>query len=113
MQESIALCEQSKNRWGMGTAYRYLGFAYLAEGQLTQAKTNLLKSLEIFGEFSVGWDIARSLAYLGDVAMLEGNFGEARKTYQDALVSALEANATPIALDALLGTRGSDDVTNM
>ena len=103
MHESIALCEQSKNRWGMGTAYRYLGFAYLAEGQLAPAKTNLLKSLEIFGEFSVGWDIARSLAYLGDVAMLAGEYNEARKTYQDALVSALEANATPIALDALLG----------
>jgi tetratricopeptide (TPR) repeat protein len=24
MHESIALCEQTKNRWGMGTAYRYL-----------------------------------------------------------------------------------------
>ena len=103
MHESIALCEQSKNRWGLGTAYRYLGLVYLAEGQLAPAKTNLLKSLKIFGEFSVGWDIARSLAYLGDVAMLAGEYNEARKTYQDALVSALEANATPIALDALLG----------
>ena len=22
MQENVALCEQAKNRWGMGTAYR-------------------------------------------------------------------------------------------
>ncbi|MGW8251477.1 MAG: tetratricopeptide repeat protein, partial [Anaerolineales bacterium] len=103
MQESIALCEQSGNRWGLGTAYRYLGLTYLAEGQLTTAKTHLLKSLEIFGDFSVGWDIARSLAYLGDVAVQEGNHSEARRVYQEALVCALEANATPIALDALLG----------
>ncbi len=103
MYESIALCEQSRNRWGKGTAYRYLGLTYLAEGQFTEAQTHLLKSLEIFGEFAVGWDIARSLTYLGDVAMLADNFGAARKNYLDALRSSLEANAIPIALDALLG----------
>ena len=103
MYESIALCEQSKNHWGRGTAYRYLGLVNLAEGQFNEARVHLLNSLEIFGEFAVGWDIARSLAYLGDAAMLVGNYPEARKHYQDALQSAVEAKAMPIALDALLG----------
>jgi len=102
MQESIALCEGSKNQWGKATAYRYLGLAYLAEGQFTEAQIHLLKSLEIFGEFAVGWDIARSLTYLGDAALLGRDIPEARKYYRDGLQSAIEAKANPIALDALL-----------
>jgi len=103
MYESIALCEQSKNRWGMGTAYRFLGLATLGAGQYTEARAHLLKSLEIFGEFAVGWDIARSLTYLGDASRMAGDSAAARRYYQDALHPSIEANVTPIALDALGG----------
>jgi predicted ATPase/transcriptional regulator with XRE-family HTH domain len=103
MHESIALCVHSKNRWGMGTAYRYLGLTHLAQGQIKEAQTHILKSLEIFGEFTVGWDIARSLAYLGDASMMAGDLTKARKNYLDALRLAIDANSIPIALDALLG----------
>ncbi len=103
MQESITLCEQSKNRWGMGTAYRYLGLATIAEGNFTEAQTYLRKSLEIFGEDFVGWDIARSLTYLGYAAIMAGDLTAARKVCLDALHSAIEAKAIPIALDALVG----------
>lgn len=103
MQESIALCGVSKNWWGMGTAYRHLGLAYLGAGQFEQAQTYLLKSLEIFGQFAVGWDIARTLTYLGDAALLAGHFSEARKYYQDALQPSLDEHLIPMVLDALLG----------
>lgn len=103
MQESIALCELTRNRWGMGTAYRFLGLAYLADGQCEEAQANLLKSLETFGEYYVGWDIVLTLNYLGDVALMTGDLSTAQKTYLDVLRSAVEAQATPIALDALLG----------
>ncbi len=103
MWESIALCEQAKNRWGMGTAYRYLGSAYLAEGQYTEAGAHLHKSLEIFGEYTQGWDIALSLYYLGEAAMLEGNLTGAKNFYLKALRISFAAHSIPIALDALLG----------
>jgi len=103
MYESIALSEQSKNRWGLGTAYRYLGLACLAGGQYAEAQAHFSKSLEIFGGFAVGWDIARSLTYLGDTSMLVGDPATARRYYLDALRPSIEANAVPIALDALLG----------
>lgn len=103
MEESIVLCEQSKNRWGMGTAYRFLGLAYSAEGEYAEAREHLLKSLEIFGEFSIGWDIARSLSYLGDTTYMLEDFTEARNYYLEALRLSIDSQAIPIALDALLG----------
>lgn len=103
MRESIALCEQSKNLWGLGTAYRYFGLACLAGGQFTEAQTHIRKSLEIYGEFVVGYDIARSLAYMGDVAVMLGDLTAAKKDYLEALRISIEEKVIPIALDALLG----------
>ena len=103
MRESIALCEQTKNRWGMGTAYRYLGLATLANGQVNEAQAHFRKSLEIFGEYVVGWDIAISLAYLGDAVRMSGDLDEARKVYLNALRISLDSKSIPIAMDTLLG----------
>ena len=63
----------------------------------------LEKSLEIFGEYFQGWDIALSLTYLGNAVRLSGNLDEARKIYLRALQTALDAHSTPIALETLLG----------
>ena len=103
MYESIALCEQSKNRWGMGTAYSFLGEVYIAEGQYTEAKIQLRKSLVIFSEYTTGWNIARSLTSLGHAARMAGEYTEARDHYLDAVRLSIEAEATPIAMDTLLG----------
>jgi tetratricopeptide (TPR) repeat protein len=103
LQESIALCEQSKNWWGMGTAYSFLGSVCIAEGQYAAAKTHLFKSLEIFKDYTTGWNIARSHAYLGHATRMAGEIPEARKYYLDALRTSVEVEAIPIALDALAG----------
>ncbi len=34
LRESLTLCEQTKNYWGMGTAYRYLGLTALAQEEV-------------------------------------------------------------------------------
>jgi len=65
--ESITLCEKAKNRWRMGTAYRYLGSVSLAEGQYAEAQAHFHNSLEVFGEYTEGWDIALSWYYLGTI----------------------------------------------
>jgi predicted ATPase/DNA-binding XRE family transcriptional regulator len=103
MWESIELCEKNKNRWGMGTAYRYLGLAYLAEGQYDKAQENFQISLDIFGEYTEGWDIALSLSYLGEAAIAEGNLTEARRNFLKALQISIDSHSIPIALDSLLG----------
>ena len=103
MLESIALCEQTKNRWGMGTSYRYLGLATLAEGRYIEAQGYFQKSLEIFGESFEGWDIALSLVYLGDATLMSGDLVRAETIYREALRKAMNAHATSIAIETLVG----------
>jgi tetratricopeptide (TPR) repeat protein len=87
----------------MGTAYRYLGLATLATGRCNEAQGHFQKSLEIFGEYYKGWDIARSLTYLGDTAFMTSDLQEAENNYLDALRLAVEVKAIPVALDAVVG----------
>ncbi|HSB66323.1 MAG TPA: tetratricopeptide repeat protein [Anaerolineales bacterium] len=103
MLESIDLCEQTRNRWGMGTAYRYLGLAEMAANQYAEAEAHFRKSLEIFGDYTIGWDIARSLTYLGEVIRISGDLNEARKYYLDALRISIEGRSIPSALAAIAG----------
>jgi tetratricopeptide (TPR) repeat protein len=103
MRESIALCEQTQNRWGMGTAYRYLGLAMLADGQYDEARECFHKSLEVFGEYFEGWDIAITLAYLADATLLAGGEAEAREIYLDSLRHARRIDSAPLMLMALAG----------
>ncbi|RPI82909.1 MAG: tetratricopeptide repeat protein, partial [Chloroflexi bacterium] len=88
---------------GKGTAYSFLGLAYLADGQYQEAKFYLLESLEVFREYTTGWNIGRSLTYLGDAARLAGNETEAKDYYKEGLRASIEGLSIPIALDALLG----------
>jgi tetratricopeptide (TPR) repeat protein len=101
MHESISLCEQTKNRWGMATAYRYLGLVALAEGQYVEAQSHFHKSLEIFGEYFRGWDIATTLIYLGEARLMAGDLTEAKKYLLDALRIARDIHSSPLMLEAV------------
>ena len=103
MQESIALCERTQNRWGMATAYRYLGLATLAAGQCGEAKRHLEKSLETFGEYFKGWDIAQTLIYLGETYLHLGDDARAKTTLLDSLRLARDIHSEPLILESLAG----------
>jgi hypothetical protein len=87
----------------MGTAYRFLGLAALAQNKLPEAETLIRYSLDVFNGFVTGWDIVLSLVYLGEIKATAGDFLAARKVFLEALPMALEVQATPLALDALIG----------
>ncbi len=103
LQESLALSTQVGDRWGMGTAYRHLGLAAMAQGSLIEAQSLLHKSLELFAELGTRWDMARSLIYLGEATAAADDTSEARQIFLDALQLAMELQAIPLALDALMG----------
>jgi len=87
----------------MGTAYRYLGLATMANGQYTEAQGYFQKSLEIFGEYFEGWDIAQSLTYLGDATLMSGDLAHAKEIYLRAFRLAKDAQSLPLMLEALAG----------
>jgi tetratricopeptide (TPR) repeat protein len=103
LQESLMLCTQVGDRWGMGTAYRNLGLAALAQGDVTAAQSLIYKSLDVFAGYVTGWDIVQSLVYLGEAVAAAGNWPAARRTFLDALHLAQQAQATSLAMDALVG----------
>lgn len=103
MQESIQMCQQSHDRWGLGSAFRFNGRILVAQGDFQQAQVELHKSLEVFRDYVTGWDIACTLSYLADAQRLAGERTQARETYLEALQIAIESDAHPIALETLLG----------
>lgn len=103
LEESLALSIQIGDRWGMGTAYRFQGVAALARGDTTEAQMLINRSLDIFQGFVMGWDVVRSLVYLGEATASGGDQPGARHYFLEALRLAVEAGALPLALDALVG----------
>jgi tetratricopeptide (TPR) repeat protein len=85
----------------MGTAHRYLGLVKMAQGKLEEAKSLFRTSIETFGDYFIGWDIAKSWIYLGDAIFRSGDFVEARRVYLESLRLSKEADAGPLMLDAL------------
>jgi hypothetical protein len=85
----------------MGTAYRYLGLATLATGRCAEALIHFQKSLDVFGEYFKGWDIARTLIYMGHTHLLSGRHSEARSILLDALRIAGEVHSSPLMLETI------------
>jgi cytochrome c553 len=77
--------------------------AALAQKKIPEAETLIQYSLDVFNEFVTGWDIVLSLVYLGEIKAAAGDLLEARRIFLEALPLALEVQAIPLALDALMG----------
>jgi tetratricopeptide (TPR) repeat protein len=87
----------------MGTSCRTLGWLSLEQGEYAQARTWLNQSLEIFTRSVIGWDIIRSMDYLGQVSLAEGNEAGARQIFMQALQNAKEMNIPSLLPDLLTG----------
>jgi predicted ATPase/transcriptional regulator with XRE-family HTH domain len=103
LDESLALCTQIDDRWGMGTAYCQQGLVALAEGQLTEARNLFDRSARIYIELDARWDLARAYIFTGDTALAAGDYSEARCLYENTLPLALEVRAMPLVLDVFIG----------
>ncbi len=68
-----------------------------------EAETLIHYSLDVFNEFVTGWDIVQSLVYLGEIKAAAGDLSEARRVFLETWPMALEVQAIPLALDALIG----------
>lgn len=100
LQESLALCQEVDDRWGMGTALRFMGLTALAQGDAGRARDFLCKSLDVHRGVTAGWDIARSLIYLGEAMLALGKADDAAGYFGQALVVAEEARSLPLVDEA-------------
>jgi tetratricopeptide (TPR) repeat protein len=103
MQESIELCTQVGDRWGLGTAYRNLGLVALAQGKFAEAQTFIEKSLDLFTEITTGWDFVLSFIYLGEAKQAAGETQDAMRIFLDALRLGIEVQSISLALEAVAG----------
>jgi tetratricopeptide (TPR) repeat protein len=80
-----------------------MGLLALAQGDITEAQALFQKSLDTFAGFLTGWDVVRTLIHMAEAAAMAGDPLEARRIYLEGLKIALEAQATSLILDNLVG----------
>jgi tetratricopeptide (TPR) repeat protein len=103
LQEGLPVARETHDRWLVGAALLHLGTVLLAQGDPAGARTALLEAVALAREAGSGWYRAWGEVSLGDVYLVEGDAQQAELQYRSGLQVALEANAIPLALDALAG----------
>lgn len=101
--ESLELSRRTRNRWGLGTAYRFMGLVKIAQGEYDTAEAMLRQGLETFGDYIIGWDIACSYVYLGELMLRRDQPTAAAENYTTGLRLARDIQSPPLMLDALVG----------
>lgn len=80
----------------MGTAHRYLGLVKMAQGRLEETKPLFRPSIETFGDYFIGCDIAKWWLYLDEATFRSGDFVDARRVYLKSLSLWKEAAACAV-----------------
>jgi predicted ATPase/transcriptional regulator with XRE-family HTH domain len=81
----------------------YLGAAAHAIGEYAEARQMLRESLAISRVTGDRWGMMLALTNLGDATYALGTYPEAWQAFREALQTAIEAQAIPIAMEALVG----------
>lgn len=103
LEESVLLNTSIGDRWGLGFAYRGLGFIAQTQGKHLQAVDMFRKSLDALSELGARQDEARVLAEMSRSIFALGNDAEAERGWRKALNITMETQATFVALEALVG----------
>lgn len=77
-ERSLSLLEQCGNRDEMALPFHGLGYIAHMRGEYAEARTWLLRSLDIYRDAGQSWGVANALGNLCLVARREGSFEEAR-----------------------------------
>ena len=102
-RESMAICKQLGDRYGMANSLNNLGYLAQAQGEKAQAKRFYQESLALYREIGNRWGVANVLTNLGGASLALGEVEEAERHYHQGLKAALEVQALPIAMEALVG----------
>jgi predicted ATPase/transcriptional regulator with XRE-family HTH domain/Tfp pilus assembly protein PilF len=103
LHESLAISSASGDRWGMATTLNHLGLVARAASDADQARSRFEESLALFRALGDYWGIGQALTNLGDETLADGDHTGARRHFLEAVRTAVAAQTTPVALDALAG----------
>jgi len=79
----------------LAIAYRAWGVAHRLAGEHAEAEARLNQALELFEELEARWQIGRTLAELGELALAQSNTDAARDYFSRALVAFEALQAVP------------------
>lgn len=101
-EESLAICQEIGDRRGIALCLSYLGDVVQMMAEYQGAKQLYKESLSIFKEIGNQWGAISARTKLGYVTSLD-DIQTARDYFSEALKMALNIQAIPGALDALVG----------
>lgn len=102
-EESLTISREIGDHWSVANGLNELGLIAQAQADAAGAVPLFEESLPLYRQIGDHWSMARTLNHLAEAFHGLGQPVEARRAFLAALQTALEARATPIALDALLG----------
>lgn len=102
-QESLTISQEMNDPWGVANVLTVLGIIAQAQADASGALSFFRESLAIYRQIGDHWSMARVLNKLGETLAALGQLVAARRSFFDALQTANEVQATPLALDALMG----------
>jgi tetratricopeptide (TPR) repeat protein len=105
LRESLAISRALGDRWIAAFSLNQLGLVTYLMGntEWAEAKRLYQEGLAISKELGDQWNISLSLNHLGQITYALDELQEAKQYFLTALKTAMEAQATTIALDALVG----------
>jgi predicted ATPase/DNA-binding SARP family transcriptional activator len=102
-QESLAICQEMGDRRGIALCLSFLGDVVQMMGEYQGAKQLYQESLAIFKEIGNQWGSVFSRTKLGNVACALGDYQAAGDYFDQSLQMALDIQAMPGVIDALVG----------
>lgn len=105
-QESLAICREMDDRRGIGLCLNHLGDVARASASFEEARQLYQDSLTIFREIGNQWGVVSAQIRLGHAAYVLGEYPVAQLSFSRALKTALDIQAVPVALEALVGIAG-------
>lgn len=103
LRESLERATELNDRNAMGASLEQLAQVAQAKGDWVQARRLSLESIATYRESCDDWCLGRVLNQTGNFALAWDDLQQAQARFQEALQIGMRANATPLALDALIG----------
>jgi DNA-binding NarL/FixJ family response regulator len=91
--ESLTLCREAEDTWGIGEALHYLGHVTMGEQDTVTAGSLFEESLALFRQTGNPWSISLPLKDLGLIACRRGDHQRAATLYEESLALVREVGA--------------------